>query len=90
MDTDKNGTSEDLKWVGPDLWVENALIAFADEQLPSREHGEEPILSFKFDEQGNAAAWRKLRSQEDCSDVQWSASLRPRVATDTWVNTSMN
>lgn len=58
------------------LWVENAsavvLMAKAIEQLPSRERWDSPILRFKFDEQKNAVAWRKLgvsRLTSYCSDV---------------------
>jgi len=56
-----------------DLWVENALGVISEaklnEQLPSRERWDVPILAFKFNKQKNAAAWRKLRSQGYCSDV---------------------
>lgn len=58
-------------WV--ELWVESSssVVATAklNEHLPSRERQDSPILRFKFDEQKNAAAWRKLESQAHCSDV---------------------
>ena len=56
-----------------DLWMEDASsvvsMAKLNEHLPSRERFREPILSFKFDEHRNAAAWGKLPSQW-CSQLK--------------------
>jgi len=55
-----------------DLWMEDASVVAVLARL--NDWGG-PTLRFKFDEQRNAAAWRKLRSQEGgdarpwCSDV---------------------
>jgi len=55
------------------LWVEDAseILYFAklNDLLPLQEHGYNPILEFKFDEQKNTVAWGKLKSQGYCSDV---------------------
>jgi len=56
-----------------ELWLEDAYSVFAlsklNERQPPSGRWDIPILNFNYNEGKNAAAWGKLRSEGDCSEV---------------------